>query len=417
MFESPVSVTELRRELHRYPEYGWCEYRTTARLAGLLGEAGYEIFYLSDLPEVDLEMLDPSVISNEAEKRRAVTEGADPGTVERLKIPGFIARLETGRQGIRRGLRCDIDAVGVSESTDPDHLPFSRGFSSLHPGLCHSCGHDGHMALAVSAAIKLAEIRDRLNGTITFIFQPAEEGCRGARALTNVSLINSLDELYGFHLGICAENGEIVINPTDFLSSVKFDVEITGKSAHAGIEPEKGINALKCACRIADKLFALPDLHPGAKFNIGKFRSENARNVICDRATFECECRCSSSAETDVVFEAADKIIRSCCEATGCKYKIHTSGTAVEILNSPELREKIRTAALRSDLNIIETRPFRASEDCGHLIRAVQNNGGLGAYVVLGNSISSGHHSPEFDLSEEGLPMAAEFLFNLMKAE
>lgn len=417
MYGTAVSVTELRRDLHRYPEYGWCEYRTTANLAGMLRQAGYEIFYLSDLAEVNLDMLDHSVICNETEKQRAVREGADPGTVERLKIPGFIARLETGRKGSSRGLRCDIDAVGVSESSSPDHLPFSLGFSSLHPGLCHSCGHDGHMALAVYTAVKIADIKDSLTGTITFIFQPAEEGCRGARALTDVSLIKNLDELYGFHLGICAKNGEIVINPTDFLSSVKFDVEITGKSAHAGIEPEKGINALKCACRIADKLFALPDLHQGAKFNIGKFRSENARNVICDRATFECECRCATSTEADKVYEAAENIIRCCCEATGCKYKIHTSGTAVEICNSPALLEKIRTAAIKSNLNITESRPFKASEDCGHLIRAVQNNGGLGAYVVLGNSISSGHHSPEFDLSEEGLPRAAEFLFNLMKAE
>jgi aminobenzoyl-glutamate utilization protein A len=409
-------IIELRRDLHKYPEYGWCEYRTTAKLAGLLSRTGYEIFFLSDLPDINWEIINQTVTGGEEEKRRAVEEGADPEITEKLKIPGFIARLRTGRKGISRGLRCDMDAVGVEESSSTDHLPCALGFSSVHKEVCHACGHDGHMALAAATAVKIAEIKEQLNGDYTFIFQPAEEGCRGARALTNVSLIKELDELYGFHLGICAGDGEIVANPVAFQSSIKFDVEITGKSAHAGIEPEKGINALRCACETACALFNRQNQSETLKFNIGKFRSENARNVICDRVSFECECRDTDSEKNEEFFALAETIIKDLCLKSGCRYRIKISGKAVEISNSPELVEKIKTAAKKTEMTVIESRNFNACEDCGHLIGAVQANGGLGAYVVIGNSITAGHHKPEFNLSEDGLAGAADFLFNLMKS-
>ncbi|MBQ8707454.1 MAG: amidohydrolase [Succinivibrionaceae bacterium] len=407
-------VAALRRELHSLPEYGWQEYRATWRLSELLARRGFRISYLSDLlTDPEKEVPDCASGRDEA-KARAASEGADPDLMERLKVPGFIAMIDGALPGSAVGLRCDIDAVGVSEAMSEEHAPARLSFASRHPGLAHACGHDGHMALATHAACRIASRKERLRGSYVFLFQPAEEGCRGAMRLTDLPQIRQLDALIGFHLGICAADGEIVADPSDFLVSTKFDVEITGRSAHAGIEPEKGINALRCACGIADRLFRLGELRATSRFNIGNFASANARNVICDRVAFQCECRDRTEKDNHEIFAKAQDIIRSECDRSGCKYHLAVTGEACSIKNSPVLVKTIAESAEDLGYRVYDTRSFGACEDCGHLIRAVQSAGGAGAYFVMGNTISAGHHNRLFDLSETWLEKDVRLLFEVL---
>ncbi len=419
MNEEISDLIRLRRDLHQYPEYGWCEYRTTSIVATALRRAGYTIKYLSDLlnPQQLMRDVPDLTINDEEQKRRAIAEGADPQIISPLVIPGLIATIEAPTPGIRRGLRCDIDAVNVTESGEDNHLPVQMHFQSLHDRLHHACGHDGHCALAVHCALMIAgKIKD-LCGSYTFIFQPAEEGCRGAYALRHLPQITRLDELYGFHLGICARDHELVVNPCDFLVSTKFNVTVYGKSAHAGIEPHRGINALECSCKIATELLALRRIRSSARFNIGKFFSDNARNVVADKVTFQCESRDETDEGNEEIFELAQKIIAAHCQELGCRWQLDIVGRACGIDNSPKLLDRLRAIGPKCNFKVIERRSFNACEDCGHLIAAVQQNGGSGAYLVIGNSIAAGHHNSAFDLSEEALPQDLQLLYQIMSQE
>lgn len=412
-----AALIRLRRDLHRHPEAAWQEYRTTALVERILRDAGLAILRLGDLlPDPGKDAPGCQEYAAQA-KDRALAEDAPPEIIRKLRLPGLLAVLDTGRPGPRRGLRCDLDAVPVQEAEDAGHRPFREGFASAHPGISHACGHDGHTALVVHTALRLAARRDSLRGSWVFIFQPAEEGCRGAWALRSLPQIRELDELYGFHLGICARDGEIVSDPDHFLVSTKFDVTIRGLSAHAGIEPEKGINALRCACESALRLFELGSLRPSARFNIGMFSSPNPRNAVADHVTFQCECRDLTEKGNDEILERAREILRETCSRHGCGLDTVITGRAASITNSPTLAAAVARAGAAAGLKEGSNRHFNACEDCGHLIRAVQDAGGEGAYFVIGNSTAAGHHSNRFDLSEESLPQALDLLTCLLTAD
>lgn len=404
----------VRRDLHKYPESGWCEFRTTAVIAGYLRDFGYRIHFLSDLIEPD------SMLGNtadlKAEKERAVSEGADPELVNRLKCTGLIATIESGKPGENYGFRFDIDAVSVGESSSADHLPAKYGFRSVHENVSHACGHDGHTALGIALARYIAGSIASLSGRFTLVFQPAEEGCRGAYSLRDLKLIRETDQFYAFHLGICAGNYEIVLAPDNFLVSTKFKVEIFGRSAHAGIEPEKGINALHCAALIAVRIFELGKSGPSSRTNIGNFISGNAQNVISDYVSFNGECRDATEEQNNGLMKRIYDITEEICSQFHAGYKITVTGQACGIHNSPEQSVHVEKAAASSGLKIIESAHFNACEDCGHLIKAIQDEGKSAGYYILGNSIRGRHHSPEFDLDENSLRADLNFLTALVHA-
>ncbi len=402
-----------RRDFHKYPELGWAEYRTTAKIASKLIELGFKIFYLSHLIPDGSDLLGNNAIET-LEKKRALLEGADPNILNEIHLPGLIATLDTNKAGSHIAIRCDMDAVAVQESSNSSHLPFINGFSSVHNGIMHACGHDGHMALGITLAQIIAEHKDQLSGKITFIFQPAEEGCRGAYALKDLAIFEDIQELYGFHLGICAQSGEIVANPTDFLISTKFKVEVKGKKAHAGIEPEKGHDALRASCEMASAIFSLRECSNTARVNLGHFVSYNDRNVICDKVNFEGECRDISTSGEQKLFIKIGNIIKNIDEKFKTQSTLTIIGKAREIKNSPNLIDKVKNAATASNLIVIKKRAFKACEDCGHLIKRTQDEGNFGCYFVIGNTIKAGHHQENFDLDEEELFRSLIFLSRLI---
>lgn len=408
-------LIELRRDFHSYPELGWTEYRTTSKIADLLYENNFKIQFLSDLIKDRSTLLGMPCHNNE-EKKRAILENANTEIINKITLPGLIASIDTGKIGSHIALRCDLDAVAIQESNSITHIPTKENFRSKHDGIMHACGHDGHIALTLCLALSIASNISKLNGKYTFIFQPAEEGCRGAYALKNLPILNEIDELYSFHLGICANSGEIVVNPNDFLVSTKFKVNIQGKKAHAGIEPEKGIDALFAACSMAKKIFELRNLRKTARVNIGKFTSYNDKNVISDLVNFDCECRDITKDTENELFKRIKNIISEVDHAFGTTTKIEITGKAVAIKNSENLVAKLKNAAKLSSLKVIDKKGFKACEDCGHLIESVQQNNKQACYFVLGNDIKDGHHRELFDLDENELWNSLLFmnkLFNI----
>lgn len=403
-------LIKLRREFHKYPEKGWTEYRTTARIGEILRKYGFEITY-PILDKTNLLDFHTNIIQ---EKQRALNEGASHLELDKFNFPGVIAVIKTGKRGLNHGFRFDIDAVEINESKEKKHVPLKENFSSTHNNIHHACGHDGHTALGICLAIYLAEHINDYTGTYTFIFQPAEEGCRGANAICNHKLVQAIDQFYAFHLGICAQNHEIVIHPTNFLISTKFNVEIFGKSSHAGIAPDKGINALHCACQIADQLFKLRNERNSSRFNIGNFLSNNGRNAISDYVCFMAECRDVTSEFNDQLYSKAFEIIKNVCNKFGTTYKINIVGFTSQFENSKELEEKLCQSIESTDFKVINKANFNACEDCCHIINSIQKFGGKTCYFIIGNTISSGHHTDRFDLDENELQKSLILLLKLL---
>ena len=183
-----------RREFHRHAESGFTEFWTASRVAGHLREAGYTLRVGREIMSAEHRMgLPPEAVLDSC-RDRALAEGADPALLEKMQ-GGFTAvagEMHNG-DGSVIGFRFDMDAVDVEESTAQEHLPAREGFASLHKGSMHACGHDAHTVTGLALARLLAENRDSWRGTVKLVFQPAEEGVRGARSIAESGYLDDVD--------------------------------------------------------------------------------------------------------------------------------------------------------------------------------------------------------------------------------
>ena len=180
-FQEPVNATDicaLRRDVHRWPEPGWAEFVSSARVIEHLEKAGLKVL-------CGREVINDAFIRGanrkqiEAGLAAAREKGVSEAILKRLDgVTGVAGILETGRPGPVVALRFELDCVPVTETAAPEHTPNREGFASQNPGYMHACGHDGHQAVGMALADWLAANRDNLSGTVKLLFQPAEEGVR-----------------------------------------------------------------------------------------------------------------------------------------------------------------------------------------------------------------------------------------------
>lgn len=194
--EMAGDLTAQRRDFHKYAEPGWFEMRTSSIIARKLTELGYEVLVGDQVCKKDSRMGVPSEEKLEEQYERAVAQGADPEFVKYTKggMTGVIGILRCG-EGPTVAMRFDIDALGVFEEHDPSHRPAKEGFNSVNEGFMHACGHDGHATIGLGVAKVLMSIKDQLHGTVKLIFQPAEEGVRGAKSIVDNGHLDGVDYL------------------------------------------------------------------------------------------------------------------------------------------------------------------------------------------------------------------------------
>ncbi len=248
-----------RRDFHRHAETAWTEFRTTAAIVTELKRLGWSTVMGPELHDAGARLGVPAVevLSHARPRDRA---GADPGLVEAMGegFTGVLGILETGRPGPVVCFRFDIDANDLVELRDASHRPFAEGFASVNDGAMHGCGHDGHAAMGLGLATVLADLRDSLTGTVKIIFQPAEEGVRGAHSIVAAGWFDDVDVFVATHLKSDDDRGSILTGADGYLASTKFDVAFSGVGAHAGGDPEKGRNALLAAASASLALHAIP---------------------------------------------------------------------------------------------------------------------------------------------------------------
>ena len=410
-------LTALRRDLHRYAEPGWLEMRTTSLLARRLTELGYEVTVGPAVCKADERMGLPPQEVLDAHYQWAAEHGADmeflPAT--RGGFTGVVATLRCG-EGPTLALRFDIDALGVQESCDASHLPHREGFASVTDGVMHACGHDGHAAVGIGTAILLSELRGQLHGTVRLIFQPAEEGVRGAKSVVTAGHLDGADYALAAHIlpaGKAAGLVDIGILPENAagtLATAKLDVTFHGRSSHAGFAPQEGRNALLAAATAVLNLHAIPRYgNTPTQLNVGTLHAGSGRNVVCETAKLELEVRGQTTEANEYMFTRAKQIVHAAAEMQGCTVETRAMGSAASLKCDWTLSERVERVC-KDELGLRVARVGSlggGSEDFAYMSERVQQQGGLAAYVGLLSACPAVNHNDRFDFDEQTLANGA----------
>ncbi|ESS12582.1 MAG: amidohydrolase [uncultured archaeon A07HR60] len=414
------SLTELRRDFHRHPETGWTEYRTTALVAEELDRLGYDIHLGADAVDISSRLGVPDADLLSHARERAREEGApEPYLQEIDKTTGLVAELAVG-EGPTVGIRVDMDALEITENTNSSHRPAAEDFASCHPGEMHACGHDGHTAIGVGIARRLAEIAETgaLAGEVRLFFQPAEEGGRGGWPMSRTDHLTDIDQFIALHLGLGNETGEVIAGYDRPLSNAKMDVTFTGDPAHAGKEPHTGRNAVQAAAAAIQNLYAIPRHGTGpTRINVGQLHSPNAQNVIADHAELRFEVRGGTAELNDYMREAAERVVRHAGGMHDVDVETELYGKTTSFEADPALVRTVTGAAdsVGAVDAPIDRRQMGASEDASYLIERVQREGGEATYIGIGADNPSGHHTSRFDIDEDALKIGVDVVVETVR--
>ncbi|MCL2566899.1 MAG: amidohydrolase [Alphaproteobacteria bacterium] len=405
-----------RRDFHKHPEVAWTEFRTTSKIIEQLQHLGYEVFFGNDVIAENAMMGVPNADVLAKHQKRAIEQGANPELVKKMDggKTGVMGVLKFNKPGKTVALRFDIDALNINEADDGNHFPTSNHFVSINKGVMHACGHDGHTATGLAIAEILANLKDELSGVVKLIFQPGEEGVKGAKAMVAKGIVDDVDYLLGFHFGFKAnKTGMFACNITDFLATSKIDATFTGKPAHAGAFPEEGRNAVLAAASATLNLHAISRHGSGAsRINVGVFNGGTARNIIADNATIQIETRGATTSINNFMVENTMRILKTTADMYETPVSIKEVGGASAGENSPELTSFLGGIAKETNLfnNILDHVNFGASEDFSCFMERVQEKGGAAAYMMVGTNLAAQHHDYRFDIDETALLNAAKII-------
>lgn len=402
----PRTLINWRRQFHAYPETGWTEFATTARVIQTLETMGYRVLTGTQVINPDfVRGYDPQAVKKAQAAAR--TAGIDEAILQRIgDYTGCAAIIETGRPGPVVALRFELDCVNVQESACASHTPQQENFASSQPGFMHACGHDGHMAIGLGVAQWLMDHRDNLCGSVKLLFQPAEEGVRGARPMAESGILDDVDFFACGHLGCDIPSNTIVAAPEKFLSTLKIDMSFQGKAAHAGMEPHLGKNALAAACHTTLQLLSLPTHGEGmTRVNVGVLRGGEGRNVIPSHAQMQVEVRGENEKINNFMYEEAMRRAQGAALSFDVQLDTQIMGEAVNFVPDDEMTELVMAIArdIPSVQHVQRSMNFNGSDDATVLIKRVQSHGGKAAYFVIGSDLKAGHHQSEFDIDEDQL--------------
>jgi len=410
-------IINWRRVFHKFPEPGWCEYKTSVNIIKELRKLNFELTIGTDLLQDSEKMGRESKEIDDFFFNKAISDSSiDQTTLDLIKDgnTSILATLDCGK-GPNTLLRFDMDALHISESKLESHIPHDKKFSSEYDGFMHACGHDAHSAIGLGVATILSERKKELKGTITLLFQAAEEGVRGAAALTDHPFLNNIDSAIGFHLWSTMPTGRLICGTDEQMASTKFDLEIIGKEAHAGLNPEQGINALIPASEVVCSLYKLVSkFNDKIIFNIGKLEAGTARNIICASAILQIETRAKNSKTNTEFYNKCIAEIKKVLAQYKTTYKISKKGYALAENSNLSLAQEIRTRAEKIEFFstiILKEKAGGNSEDFTNIMAKLHKRNKRATYIGIGASNTKGaHHTPVFDINEETLLPTAKLL-------
>jgi aminobenzoyl-glutamate utilization protein A len=276
----------------------------------------------------------------------------------------------------------------------------------------HACGHDGHTAIGLGLATLAAQQGANWGGRLRIIFQPAEEGCRGAPRDGGCG--RSAGRRL-FHRWVTLarprpETGLVSCGTHGWLATTKLDVVLHGVAAHAGLAPQGGRNALLAAATLVLQLHALPRHGAGdTRVNVGILHAGASRNIIADRAELKLEVRGGYDGDQrihDHGSPARDR--RHGGNARSASGGVAAAGRAEGAACDAMCKAVVRAAAesLPGTTRAVDSLDTCGSEDATFFINAVQRRGGAATYLLVGTPLAAGHHQPAFDFDEAALTHA-----------
>ena len=383
-----------RRHLHTIPEEGWTEFQTTYLVAQRLKELGYTDIRLGT------QIINPkAVLGRNAETvqkaiNRAEAAGVPHEFIEKIEgYTGCVAVFNTGRPGPVTAFRFDMDCNPVEETDDPDHAPNRQGFRSTHPGMMHACGHDAHTALGLAVARWIMEHKDELKGTFKLVYQPAEEGVRGAVAIVASGILDDVDIIVGSHCGGKVKLGEVGLI-------------------------HKGHSALLAASATSMMIVGIPRHGDGAsRVAVGKLIAGEGRNVTPVHAYMQTEVRGETAEINDYLCQKIEHIVKGNSEAYEVEGRIEKVGEATTIIECPEVLNDLKEIAenIPEVTKVVDLCSPAGSEDFTMMLRRVVERGGTGGMFRWGCN-HHGHHRSDFDLQDtQSMPIGFEIFTQYAK--
>jgi amidohydrolase len=386
-------LIETRRYLHQRPELSNREVETGKYLAKRLRELGLDVRYP-------------------------------------VAKTGVVAVLKGGRPGPVVALRSDIDALPVTEEVDvPFKSTVRTTFDGKDVGVMHACGHDAHMAILLTVAETLAKVRDRVPGTVRFLFQPAEEGPPagaegGAPLMIREGALGDAKAIFGLHVMSALPVGVIGYREGGIMASADdFRIVVKGRQTH-GAQPWNGVDPIVVASQIVNGLQTIVsrqmDLTKGAVVvTVGKIEGGMRFNIVPDEVTMQGTIRAFDPEMRTDVHERVKRTAESIAAASGATAVVEIGRVArwPVTFNDPALTEKMRPTLERvagpGKAQVIV--PATVSEDFSEYQKVIP-----GLFVHVGIRKANGtiddyapNHSPRFRIDESGLELGARALTNL----
>ena len=372
-------IQAWRRDIHEHPELLYDVHRTAAMVADRLREFGCD----------------------------EVATG-----LGKTGVVGVIKGKKQGGNGDIRviGLRADMDALPIQETTD---LPYA----SKTPGKMHACGHDGHTAMLLGAARYLAETRN-FAGEAVVIFQPAEEGGAGAKAMINDGLMDrfGIEQVYGMHNGPGIPVGSFAIRQGPIMAATaSVDIRIEGHGGHAA-RPHKCIDSVLVGVQLINALQQIVsrnvDPLEAAVISICEFHAGNARNVIPQTAELRGTVRTLTREVKDLIEKRVHEVCAGVAQMTGAKIDLtYEHGYPVTVNHAVQTDFATRIAReVAGDANVHEMPPMMGAEDFAFMLEARP-----GAFIFCGNGESAGLHHPAYNFNDEAIVHGTSYWIKLVE--
>jgi hippurate hydrolase len=328
---------------------------------------------------------------------------------------GVVGTLRAGTGSRAIGLRADLDALHILEKNGFAH-------ASRNHGKMHACGHDGHTTMLLGAAKYLAETRN-FDGTVHFIFQPAEENEGGGRVMVEQGLFDRfpMEAVYGMHNWPGIDRGRFAIRPGPMMASYDvFELTVTGRGAH-GAMPHQGVDPVATGAQIVTALQTIVsrNVNPidAAVVSVTQFHGGDAWNVIPDEVVLRGTTRCFRPAIRDQIERRIRELAEGICAAYGCTLAMRYERRYPPLVNDAEAVTRAAAAAaeIAGDpaLVDVEREPSMGSEDFAFMLEARP-----GAYILIGNGPGEGGcmlHNPRYDFNDAILPLGASYWARLVE--
>jgi len=369
------NIIDWRRDFHQYPELGFDEHRTSK----IIGEALKEM-----------------------------------GLVPQMNVgkTGVTADLTFG-EGPTIALRADMDALPMQETSGLD-------FSSKHDGVMHACGHDGHMAMLLGAAKVLTQNGDSFNGTVRFIFQPAEEGAGGARYMIEDGCLDGVDEIYGIHVWNYQPVGEVGITDGPVLAAADmFEIKIKGIGGH-GAAPQGTVDAVVVSSHLVQALQTIVSRNTNplesTVVTIGTINGGHNFNIIADEVTLSGTARAYTEENRNLIKTRMTEIIDGVAKTFGAEISFDYEDGYPPTINHTDPANKVLKAAERV-VGEKAGMPYLSmgGEDFSYYLQKIP-----GCFFFVGSApndqklFETPHHCSHFTMDERALLVGPSIYLNLV---